>query len=39
MHYWEISIFLRPGKLGKDLRATIKKKTLSEENVPFDFFK
>ena len=26
MHYWEISIFLRPGKLGKDLRATIKKK-------------
>ena len=33
-------ICLRPGNLGKDLRATIKKKkTLSEENVPFDFFK
>ena len=25
--------------LGKDLFTTIKKKTLSEENVPFDFVK
>ena len=41
MHYWEISIiFFCPGNLGKDLRTTIKKKkTLSEEKVPFDFFK
>ena len=39
MLYWEISIFFCRGNLGKDLRTTIKKKTLSEEKVPFDFFK
>ena len=40
MHYWEVLIiFFCPGNLGKDLRTTIKKKTLSEGKVPFDFFK
>ena len=34
MHYWEISmICLRPGNLGKDLRATIKKKRLCRKKM------
>ena len=40
MHYWEISmVFFCPGNLSKDLRTAIKKETLSEEKVTFDFSK